>query len=192
MRRTTNGGSGASRPRPGGEQSAGEGCPIESRDGLSLYIASTRIAGAGNDIFASDRASKSEPFGELQHLDTPVNSDFNGFCPTPIFGSYLLFVSERPGPDTCNAGLGRGDMYIIRRNAAFGWSEPRNLGCVERHRAEQRRGRVQSVARHDGARDLSLFLEHRHWQSRHLSESDAKRRHIRAAHPGRRSQHGVR
>ena len=48
--------------RPGGEQSAGEGCPIESRDGLSLYIASTRIAGAGNNIFESNRASKSEPF----------------------------------------------------------------------------------------------------------------------------------
>ena len=54
-----------------------DGCPIESRDGLSLYIASMRIPGAGNDIFAADRASKSEPFGEPKHLDAPVNSDYN-------------------------------------------------------------------------------------------------------------------
>ena len=110
---------------------ASDGCPIESRDGLSLYIASMRIAGVGNDIFASDRASKSVRFGEPKHLDAPVNSAANDFCPTPIYGSYLLFVSDRPGPETCNAGPGRGDMYIVRRNAAFGWGQPRHLGCVE-------------------------------------------------------------
>ena len=87
-----------------------DGCPIESRDGLSLYIASMRIPNVGNDIFAADRASKSEPFGEPKHLDAPVNSDANDFCPTPIDGSYLLFVSERSGQETCDAGPGRGDM----------------------------------------------------------------------------------
>jgi hypothetical protein len=110
---------------------ASDGCPIESRDGLSLYIASMRIPGVGNDIFASDRASKNEPFGEPRHLDAPVNGDANDFCPTPIYGSYLLFVSERSGPETCNAGPGRGDMYIVRRNAASGWGVPRHLGCLE-------------------------------------------------------------
>jgi hypothetical protein len=109
-----------------------DGCPIESRDGLSLYIASTRDGGFnGNDIWAADRASKDEPFGEPKHLDAPVNSAANDFCPTPIHGSYLMFVSDRPGDTTCNAGPGSGDMYIIRRNAAFGWGEPRHLGCVE-------------------------------------------------------------
>jgi len=108
-----------------------DGCPIESRDGLSLYIASMRMPGVGNDIFAADRASKNEPFGEPKHLDAPVNSGANDFCPTPIYGSYLLFVSERTGPETCNAGPGRGDIYIVRRNAASGWGEPRHLGCIE-------------------------------------------------------------
>lgn len=42
-----------------------------------------------------------------------------------------MFVSERPGPETCEAGPGLGDMYIIRRNAAFGWGEPQHLGCLE-------------------------------------------------------------
>ena len=111
---------------------AAEGCPIESRDGLSLYIASTRLGTLGfNDIWAADRASKDEPFGEPTNLGSPVNTDANDFCPTPIHGSYLLFVSERPGPATCNSGPGRGDMYIVRRNAAIGWGEPRHLGCVE-------------------------------------------------------------
>ncbi len=108
-----------------------DGCPIESRDGLSLYIASTRIPGVGNDIFAADRAGKDEQFGEPRHLDAPVNTTANDFCPTPIYGSYLLFVSERPGPETCNAGPGSGDMYIVRRNAASGWGDPRHLGCIE-------------------------------------------------------------
>jgi len=109
-----------------------DGCPIESRDGLSLYIASMRTDTlGGNDIWAADRASKDAPFGEPQNLGMPVNSTANDFCPTPIHGSYLLFVSERPGPETCNAGPGRGDIYIIRRNAASGWGEPRHLGCAE-------------------------------------------------------------
>jgi hypothetical protein len=109
-----------------------DGCPIESRDGLSLYIASNRTGTLGvNDIWAADRASKSELFGQPQNLGAPVNSDAADFCPTPIFGSYLMFVSERPGPETCGAGPGLGDMYIVRRNAAFGWGEPQHLGCIE-------------------------------------------------------------
>ena len=60
-----------------------------------------------------------------------MNSNANDFCPTPIQGSYLLFVSERPGPETCNAGPGNGDIYIIRRNAGAGWGAPRHLGCIE-------------------------------------------------------------
>ncbi len=109
-----------------------DGCPIESRDGLSIYIASNRTGTLGaNDIWAADRASKSEPFGPPQNLGAPVNSAAADFCPTPIYGSYLMFVSELPGAETCGAGPGLGDMYIIRRNAAYGWGEPEHLGCVE-------------------------------------------------------------
>ena len=109
-----------------------DGCPIESRDGLSLYVASVRPGTlGGNDILAADRASKTDPFGEPQNLGAPVNSDANDFCPTPIYGNYLMFVSERPGPETCGSGPGLGDIYIVRRNAAFGWGEPQHLGCIE-------------------------------------------------------------
>lgn len=111
-----------------------DGCPIESRDGLSLYFASMRTGPdslGGNDIWAADRASKDEPFGPPKHLDDPVNSLANDFCPTPIHGSYLMFVSERPGPTTCGSGPGVGDIYIVRRNAASGWGQPRHLGGAE-------------------------------------------------------------
>ncbi|NOT45813.1 MAG: hypothetical protein HOP14_14530 [Acidobacteria bacterium] len=108
-----------------------DGCPIESRDGLSLYIASTRNGVTGNDIWASDRSSINESFGPPQMLEAPVNSETNDFCPTPVDDGYLLFVSDRPGPETCQAGPGLGDMYIVRRNAAIGWGTPRHLGCVE-------------------------------------------------------------
>ena len=81
-----------------------DGCPIESRDGLSLYIASSRPGTlGGNDIWAADRSSKDEPFGAPTNLGAPVNTPANDFCPTPIHGSYLMFVSERPGEGTCNA-----------------------------------------------------------------------------------------
>lgn len=111
-----------------------DGCPIESPDGLSLYIASTRThdtALGGNDIWASDRATKDAPFGEPVNLGAPVNSNANDFCPTPLEGRLLMFVSERPGPETCSAGPGSGDMYLVRQNAASGWGEPRHLGCLE-------------------------------------------------------------
>lgn len=115
--------------------SAGDGCPIESRDGLSLYIASTRTGTLGfNDIWAADRASTDEAFSEPQNLGEPVNSGAHDYCPTPIYGSWLLFVSERPelpGAATCNTRPGSGDIYMIRRNAAFGWGQPIHLGCLE-------------------------------------------------------------
>lgn len=109
-----------------------DGCPIESPDGLSLYIASVRPGTlGGNDIWAADRASKDSAWSEPQNLGAPVNTAVNDFCPTPLDGRYLMFVSERPGAGTCNAGPASGDMYLIRQNAAFGWGEPQHLGCIE-------------------------------------------------------------
>lgn len=119
---------------------APDGCPIESPDGLSLYIASARTDAAalgGNDIWASDRATKDASFSEPASLGAPVNSGANDFCPTPLDGRWLMFVSERPGPETCNAHPpsgdipGSGDIYMIRQNAAGGWGEPQHLGCIE-------------------------------------------------------------
>lgn len=104
-----------------------DGCPIESPDGLSLYMASNRPGGKGGlDIWASTRASASEPWGAPVNLPEPINSAADDFCPTPINGNGLLFVSRRVIQGvTC----GLGDIYFARHNPAHGWSEPQHLGC---------------------------------------------------------------
>lgn len=108
-----------------------DGCPIESFNGLRLFIASTRpgaVGGAGdpNDIWFFQRASIDEPWGPAIHLPAPVNSAAADFCPTPLPGKRLFFVSSRPGADACGAG----DMYRTRQHPVRGWQTPVNLGCA--------------------------------------------------------------
>ncbi len=100
-----------------------DGCPIQSPDGLSLYIATNRPGGfGGQDIWVARRASTDDPWGAPEHLGMPVNSSANDFCPTPVPGHGLFFVSERAG------GCGSGDIYFTRFKHG-GWEEPQNLGC---------------------------------------------------------------
>jgi hypothetical protein len=80
---------------------APDGCPIESADGLSLLIASARPGTlGGNDIWAADRASLTSPWSEPRNLGAPINTTANDFCPTPVYGRSLFFVSERAGDGT--------------------------------------------------------------------------------------------
>jgi hypothetical protein len=104
----------------------GEGCPIESPDALSLFVASNRRDGLQNDIWVVDRSDDATPWLEARMLEEPISvPDAADFCPTP-FGRSLLFVSERAGGGLC----GGGDMYLSRQSPAGGWSEPVNLGCA--------------------------------------------------------------
>lgn len=108
-----------------------DGCPIESEDGLSLFIASPRAGSYGsNDIWAADRASLDAPWGTPRNLDEPVNSAFADFCPTPVLGRSLLFVSERPDDGTGSTPCGGGDIYLSRQSPAGGWSKPELLPCA--------------------------------------------------------------
>ena len=108
-----------------------DGCPIQSPDGLSLYMASTRPRFPGDprtdiDIWVAQRASKDAPWGAPVNLPEPVNSTFDDFCPTPVRGDRLFFVSRRVMPGvTCGAG----DIYLTRSSPAHGWQEPQHLGC---------------------------------------------------------------
>ena len=109
-----------------------DGCPIEGPEGLSLYIASMRDGGfGGNDIWVADRDSKDQAFGPPTHLPAPVNTAANDFCPTPMRGNVLYFVSERPGDGTCNSGAGRGDIYRTRQRAGGDYTPVVHLGCME-------------------------------------------------------------
>jgi hypothetical protein len=111
---------------------AADGCPIESPDGRSLYIASMRGPGGDNDIWVATRSNDREDFGAPMMLPEPVNSDAQDFCPTPLPGGALLFVSTRGGTDAYGtASCGLGDIFITHRDWRTGtWAEPRNLGCA--------------------------------------------------------------
>jgi Tol biopolymer transport system component len=100
-----------------------EGYPIQSPDGLSLYIVSDRPGGLGTfDIWVARRASTDDPWGAPENLGPPVNSSARDWSPTPVPGNGLFFVSSRDG------GCGLDDIYFTRfKNGA--WEEPQNLGC---------------------------------------------------------------
>ena len=108
-----------------------DGCPIQSPDGLSLYLASTRPRFAGDprtdiDIWVAHRDSTDAPWGAPVNLPEPVNSTADDFCPTPVRGKRLFFVSRRITPGvTCGAG----DIYLTRNDPAHGWEQPQHLGC---------------------------------------------------------------
>jgi hypothetical protein len=104
-----------------------DGCPIQSPDGLSVYMASNRPGGQGLlDIWVARRDSTSAPFGAPENLGPPVNSAADDFCPTPVRGGGLFFVSRETLPGSC----GLGDIYFTRFNSVHGWSEPLHLPCA--------------------------------------------------------------
>jgi hypothetical protein len=108
-----------------------DGCPIQSPDGLSLYIATTRPRFEGDtrtdlDIWVAKRASVGAPWGAPVNLGEPVNSTADDFCPTPVRGKGLFFVSRK----TTAASCGLGDIYFTRRNSAGEWKQPRHFACA--------------------------------------------------------------
>jgi hypothetical protein len=110
-----------------------DGCPIEAPDGLSLFFASARpdVPGnVGNDIFVADRESLTSPWQPPRNLGAPVNSLANDFCPTPVYGRSLFFVSERAENGTESGPCGGGDIYLSRQSPAGGWSSPVMLDCA--------------------------------------------------------------
>jgi WD40 repeat protein len=104
-----------------------DGCPIQSPDGLRLYMASSRPGGLGGlDIWVASRESSDAGWGAPVNLGEPINSAADDFCPTPIHGGGLFFVSREALPGSC----GLGDIYFTRLSPAHGWSEPERLACA--------------------------------------------------------------
>src|SRR5690606_36665532 len=87
-----------------------EGCPIEAPDGLSAYIASNRPGGEGKlDLWRAFRSSTDSPWGPMDNLGSPVNTGEFDYCPTPLNGRWLFFVSSvdtdgDPGNEDCLPG----------------------------------------------------------------------------------------
>lgn len=102
-----------------------DGCPIQSPDGLSLYVASNRPGGRGGlDVWVATRSSTSAPWGAPTNLGEPVNSAADDFCPTPVGKQGLFFVSRESLPGAC----GQGDIYYTHRTGST-WAEPERLLC---------------------------------------------------------------
>jgi hypothetical protein len=104
-----------------------DGCPIQSPDGLSLFMATNRPGGLGGlDIWVARRATTSSGFGAPENIGAPINSAADDFCPTPVRGEGLFFVSRRVTAESC----GMGDIYFSRFNPVSGWSEPTHFACA--------------------------------------------------------------
>ncbi|HEX2593974.1 MAG TPA: hypothetical protein VHL34_20910, partial [Rhizomicrobium sp.] len=100
------------------------GCPIETRDGNLLYTAAGPVGSNGLDIWALRRNASANTYDSRTKLGDPVSVDnANDFCPTPVMGDYLMFVSTRdaaPGESPkCGEpgavpGLNGADIFVTR------------------------------------------------------------------------------
>jgi hypothetical protein len=120
-----------------------DGCPIESSDGQTLYFASGRTdAGAEGmlDNWRVRRASLQSDWSTIENLGPVANSPEFDYCPTPLRGHALLFVSSRRAPDDCRSGAGppppsaadqpaAGDIFATTEDDSHAWSTPVALGC---------------------------------------------------------------
>jgi len=108
----------------------GEFAAHMSRDGLSLYFASTRPAAygsfGGEDIWVSQRSSADAPWGLPMNLGQAINTASLERSPAlSRDGHYLFFASDRAG------GFGGLDIWVSWRpnqHDDFGWEAPVNLG----------------------------------------------------------------
>jgi len=102
--------------------------PAISKDGLSLYFASTRPGGVGGeDIYVSQRESQDSEWGPPVNLGPIINTTANEMVPAfSRDGHLLFFATNRP------LGFGGVDIWVSRREHThddFGWEPPENLGA---------------------------------------------------------------
>ena len=103
--------------------------PAISKDGLSLYFASTRLSGSfgGEDIYVSQRESQDSEWGPPVNLGPIINTTANEMVPAfSRDGHLLFFASNRLG------GFGGVDIWVSRREHThddFAWQPAENLGA---------------------------------------------------------------
>ena len=101
--------------------------PAISKDGLSLYFASNRPGGGGEDISVSQRETRDSEWGPAVNLGPTINTSFSEMVPAFSRDGHLrFFASNRTG------GLGGVDIWVSRREHAhddFGWQPAENLGA---------------------------------------------------------------
>jgi hypothetical protein len=103
-----------------------DGTPCISRDGLSLYFASTRPGGEGyHDLWVTTRASINDEWSEPVHLGGAINSGAQDYGPT-ISGDDLTMYFRSNRWD----GLGSGDIWVSTRSSKdAAWPAAVNAGA---------------------------------------------------------------
>jgi hypothetical protein len=126
-------------PAPGANTAdAAEGCPIESPNAQYLYFMSTRAGGLGSlDIWRAHWNPALQAWDPATNLGDVVNSTAAEYCPTPLPGKWLLFVSSQQNSEDCAecapmpvppAGSPpAADLFLTRETPAHGWATPVHL-----------------------------------------------------------------
>jgi hypothetical protein len=113
-------------PTSGVNTGSNDGCPIESPDGQMLFLASNRTGTQGlNDIWVTMRGADGS-WQEPEAIEA-INSPDNDFCPSPLPGNRLLFVSTRASD--CGSAK-NANIYFTRWHPAGGWELPVPLDCA--------------------------------------------------------------
>ena len=139
--------------------------------------------------------TRRRPWGRCRTLGTAINSADNEFCPTPLDGGWLLFVSDRAACGaTPNLAPPVGDIYITRQRHDGTWKTPQHLGCVADGSGPNfTGGEFGPSLVSDRRRDVSVLLEHGNdREPRHLPKPPERRRHVRDAAGRDGAQHGGR
>ena len=102
--------------------------PAISKDELSLYFASNRPGGFGEeDIYVSQRETRDSEWGPAINLGPTINTTANERVPAfSRDGHLLFFTSNRLG------GFGFPDIWVSRREHThddFAWQPAENLGA---------------------------------------------------------------
>ena len=103
--------------------------PAISKDGLSLYFASSRLDGnfGGEDIYVSQRETRDSEWGPAMNLGPIINTGFNEQVPAFSRDGHLMFFASNRLPS-----FGGVDIWVSRREQThddFGWQQPENLGA---------------------------------------------------------------
>ncbi len=121
--------------------------PAISKDGLSLYFASTWPGPNSNgkvvndyDLWVTQRPGLDACWGPPVNLGTVVNSPFQDFAPNlSPDGQWLFFHSKQHQQDSCGTGAVNELWAAYRTNISIntdisnnnlGWQTPINLGCA--------------------------------------------------------------
>lgn len=112
---------------PSVNSSDGEGGPVLSADGRTMYFLSNRPGGSGDwDGYVATRESENDEWGPAVNLGPRVNSaSTDGPWSVSADGLWLYFASNRPG------GYGGNDLWVTTRaTTSAPWGSPVNLAAI--------------------------------------------------------------